>query len=235
MDGWISIHRKITENPMWLSEPFTRSQAWIDLIILANHKDSWFIKRGIKVEIKRGQVGHDLANLAIRWRWSRGKVERFISILETSNQIVTQKTNITTLLSIVNYDTYQTGSKANSNPNSEANGHQTGKQTGKQTETNNNDNKDNKDNNVNNSPPNPPKGDGEFYGENFKYDFSKIKWTADKSTFVKSIFNVVGPKCKMQEFSDVVQAKIDSGFIPSDPKSFWLPKLIQHLKDRERW
>lgn len=133
MEGWIKLHRKIVLNPFYFSEPFTRSQAWIDLLILANHSDNFFYKRGIKVDVKTGQVGYDLENLAVRWKWSRGKAERFFCALENTQQIVRQKTNVTTLISIVNYQLYQStdkpNGKANSNPSSKANGQQTVKQT----------------------------------------------------------------------------------------------------------
>ena len=127
MSGWIKIHRKITENPLYFSEPFNRSMAWIDMILLANHSDNYFFKRGIRVEVKTGQIGYDIESLAKRWQWSRGKVERFMQMLENDKQIVRQKTNVTTLISIVNYMEYQQDSKAdnkpNSKPNDKANGH----------------------------------------------------------------------------------------------------------------
>lgn len=125
MSGWIKLYRKITENPLYFSEPFNRSLAWIDMLLLANHADNYFFKRGVKVDVKAGQIGYDLDSLAKRWKWSRGKVERFIKLLENDNQVVRQKTNITTLISIVNYKDYQTddkaNDKANSKPNSKAN------------------------------------------------------------------------------------------------------------------
>jgi hypothetical protein len=129
MEGWIKLHRRIVENPYYFSEPFTRSQAWIDLLIIANHKEGFFFKRGIKVVVKVGEVGYDLDTLSKRWRWSRGKAERFLNELEKDNQIVRQKTNITTILSIVNYSKYQTERKANDKPSSKADGQQTVKQT----------------------------------------------------------------------------------------------------------
>lgn len=136
MSGWVKIHRKVLDNPMYAAEPFTRMQAWFDLILIANYKDGFFIQRGIRVEVKRGQVGHSIETLAKRWKWSRGKVERFIFLLENDSQIVRQKNNVTTLLSIVNYDEYQ----ADDNPNGKTNGHQTVKQT-----STNNKNKKNKE------------------------------------------------------------------------------------------
>ena len=107
MDGWIKLHRKIMDTPLYLSEPFTRAQAWIDLLLLANHKESFFYVRGNKVTVGRGQIGTSSRTLASRWQWSRGKVERFLQELEESEQIKPQKTNVITLISICNYDDYQ--------------------------------------------------------------------------------------------------------------------------------
>jgi hypothetical protein len=121
MSGWIKLHRKITENPLYFSEPFNRSMAWIDMLLIANHSDNYFFKRGIRVEVKVGQIGYDLDTLGKRWQWSRGKVERFMQMLENDNQIVRQKTNVTTLISIVNYKEYQCDSKADSKPNKKPN------------------------------------------------------------------------------------------------------------------
>lgn len=121
MSGWIKLHRKITENPLYFSEPFNRSMAWIDMILIANHSDNYFFKRGIRVDVKIGQIGYDLDTLGKRWQWSRGKVERFMQMLENDNQIIRQKTNVTTLISIVNYKEYQCDSKADSKPNRKPN------------------------------------------------------------------------------------------------------------------
>jgi hypothetical protein len=121
MSGWIKLHRKITENPLYFSEPFNRSMAWIDMILIANHSDNYFFKRGIRVEVKTGQIGYDLDTLGKRWQWSRGKVERFMQMLENDKQIVRQKTNVTTLISIVNYKEYQQDNKADDKPNRKAN------------------------------------------------------------------------------------------------------------------
>ena len=142
MAGWIKLHRQIQDNPLYFSEPFTRSSAWIDLLLLANHKDAYFYKRGVKIDVKVGQVGYDIDSLSKRWRWSRGKAERFLKTLENESQIIRQKNNVTTLISIVNYNEYQSDGKASSKANGKANG----QQTVKQTDTNKNDNNDNNDN-----------------------------------------------------------------------------------------
>ncbi|HPM02291.1 MAG TPA: hypothetical protein PK816_09070 [Candidatus Cloacimonadota bacterium] len=127
MEGWIKLYRKIFENPYYFSEKFCRNMAWIDLLLLANHKPGFFYKRGIKVELKAGQLGYDTASLAKRWKWSRNKCERWFRELEKDNQIVRQKTNVTTIISIVKYNIYQSKGKANGNPNEKPKGKPKGK------------------------------------------------------------------------------------------------------------
>lgn len=109
--GWIKLHRTLLEHPVWIEEPFNRGQAWVDLLLLANHKPAQIRKRGIKVTVERGQVGWSERQLAERWGWSRGKVRRYLEELETAQQIVQQNgpqnLNVTSLITIVNYENYQ--------------------------------------------------------------------------------------------------------------------------------
>ena len=127
--GYIKLYRKIFDNPAYFSEPFCRNMAWVDLMMLANHSGKFFRIRGIRVDVKRGQVGYGLNDLASRWKWSRGKVERFLNELEKDEQIIRQKTNITTLITICNYDYYQANDNTNEIPNDNTNRHQTVNQT----------------------------------------------------------------------------------------------------------
>lgn len=106
--GWVKLHRQITENELWLSEPFTKGQAWIDLFLNANHKDGSFWIRGNRIDVKRGQIGWSELTMASRWKWSRKKVRHFLNYLETTQQITQQKlAKLTTILTIVKYETYQ--------------------------------------------------------------------------------------------------------------------------------
>lgn len=138
MSGWIKLHRSIIDNPMYFSEPFTRIQAWTDLLLIANHKKGYIYCRGNKVELKRGDVGYGQVKLAERWKWSRGKVIRFLNELEKEQQIVQQKNNVTSIISIVNYNEYQDNDTAESTLNDTPNGQQTGQQTDSRQYTNKN-------------------------------------------------------------------------------------------------
>ena len=105
--GYIKLHRKLMENRFYFAEKFTKSQAWIDLLLLANFRDGYFEVRGMGVAVKRGQLAYSELSLAKRWKWSRNKTRSFLFRLETEHQIEQQKSNVTTLISIVNYESYQ--------------------------------------------------------------------------------------------------------------------------------
>ncbi len=107
MDGWIKLHRRIAENPLWKCEQFSRGQAWVDLLLLANFNKSFFYKRGVKIDVNRGQVARSEVELSDRWRWSRTKVRSFLNDLEKEQQIIQHKNNVCLLVTIVNYDLYQ--------------------------------------------------------------------------------------------------------------------------------
>lgn len=106
-EGWVTLHRKIQNNPLWKSEPFTRGQAWVDLILLANHEDGFIYVRGNKISIKRGQVGWSQKKLSERWQWSRTKVRKFLKDLEEEQQIRQHKNALSTVITLINYDKYQ--------------------------------------------------------------------------------------------------------------------------------
>ena len=107
MSGWIKIHRKIVDSPDYFAEPFTRTQAWIDLILTANFRESYIRVKGTRVKVAPGEIITSSTRLAERWQWSRGKVLRYLDELETEQQIVQVKTATYTSISITNYSKYQ--------------------------------------------------------------------------------------------------------------------------------
>ena len=106
--GWIKVYRQIEDGDLWLKEPFTRGQAWLDLIIFANHKDGSFWIQGVEIKVKRGQIAWSEVTMAKRWKWSRGKVRRFLKWLKNDGKTVQQSIQQkTTIITLVNYNKWQ--------------------------------------------------------------------------------------------------------------------------------
>ena len=92
---------------LWLSEPFTKAQAWIDLIFLAHWKNEYKYVRGNKIKVNRGEVSWSLRDLSKRWKWSVNKTVRYIKELENDKQLNTQNSKLSNRYYIVNYELYQ--------------------------------------------------------------------------------------------------------------------------------
>ena len=119
--NYFSVNRKFFDNPLWTSEKFTKGQAWLDLFGLANHSDGYFIKRGMKVDLKRGQIGRSELTFSARWKWSRDKVRRFLKWLESESMILLKQDNKTTIITICNYNIYQPNQEIDNTSNNTAN------------------------------------------------------------------------------------------------------------------
>jgi len=137
-NGWISLHRKIRENPIWKEKPFSRGQAWIDLILRANHKDNQFLLGNEFILCKKGQFYTSESKLSIEWGWSRKKVARFFKCLEGGLMVSRKCTNKWTRITITNYSTYQEMGAAKEQVR-----HRSGTGEAQVRHTNNNDNKKN--------------------------------------------------------------------------------------------
>lgn len=125
--GYIAVSRKLLASDLWLGEPFTRAQAWIDLIGLARWHPGTVHLRGVQFDLKRGQLAWSHVSLAKRWGWGRRKVARFLDRLESDHRIVQQKNNVTSITTILNYDVYQSSGTAKGTASGTASGTRTKK------------------------------------------------------------------------------------------------------------
>ncbi|HHE1381865.1 TPA: DnaD domain protein, partial [Staphylococcus aureus] len=108
------------------------------------------------VTVERGQRLTSILTLSDLFNWSRFKVKTFLDLLESDGMLEVKTTSKYTLITIVNYDFYQSEQGRNQHQNDikptskqhQSNINPTSKQH--QTNTNNNDNKDNNEKNVNN-------------------------------------------------------------------------------------
>ena len=138
--GFIKLYRKIEDSTMWLNneEPFDSRSAWVDLILMANHKDNSFLMGMQKINIKRGQKWTSSIKLSNRWGWNRRKVMKYLRLLETEGMIYLEVTNRGLLITIVNYGIYQDFSKGERTAKGTADGTTGAHQNVQQMHTNKN-------------------------------------------------------------------------------------------------
>jgi DNA-binding transcriptional regulator YhcF (GntR family) len=118
-NGWIKLQRQILENPLWTSERFSRGQAWIDLILRANHKPNLIRIRGNEVRTERGELCWSIKSLANIWQWNERTVNKYLSLLKKEGMIQYRKSNVTTVISILKYDYYQGSTEQNTEQSTE--------------------------------------------------------------------------------------------------------------------
>lgn len=122
MDGWLKLHRSISDHWIFSFKEPDKALAWIDLLIMARHTDGTVMLKGRAQPVKRGQVAMSQLALQKRWGWSQNKVKRFLKLLEKHNMCVFETNDLTTLITICNFESYQGGERADERPNERADG-----------------------------------------------------------------------------------------------------------------
>jgi len=108
MSGWIKVHRKVQDHWIFKEQrEFSRFEAWLDLLLCANHSEQQVIIQGVIYTVKQGESLHSLETWAKRWNWSKSKVKRFFDTLTKELMIVTTNETKTTRVTICNYASYQ--------------------------------------------------------------------------------------------------------------------------------
>ena len=95
------------ENGMWEEKPFSRGQAWIDLLMLAAHKDKEFYFDNAILSVEKGEIITSKRKLGIRWGWSNSKVDKFLDELEKVKMLTKKSDTKKTTIKITHYGQYQ--------------------------------------------------------------------------------------------------------------------------------
>lgn len=145
--GWVHLHREIQEHWLWTDKPFSKGQAWIDLILLANHKTNKFLLGSELVEVKEGSFITSELKLMERWGWGKEKTRKFLNLLQSDGMIIKKSDRKKTTINIVNYSKYRTlQTTAQTTNRPRADHEQTASRP--QADTNKNDKNDKNDKNV---------------------------------------------------------------------------------------
>lgn len=123
--GWIKLHRSIQDDWVWDDKPFSYGQAWIDILLMANHKDRNILFNKELIEVKAGQFITSVRKLSDKWGWGHEKTLRYLRMLEQDGKINRDSDNNRTLLSVVKYSDFQgvPNTDPNTHQNTEQNTH----------------------------------------------------------------------------------------------------------------
>lgn len=107
--GYIKLYRDIRDHWIWSSEgePFDKLHAWVDILMMVNHKDREVPFNGRMVIVRKGSRITSLHKLSERWHWSIHKVSDFLNLLEEAGMITQERNSKKTLINVVNYGFYQ--------------------------------------------------------------------------------------------------------------------------------
>ncbi|NEZ46519.1 DnaD domain protein [Clostridium niameyense] len=171
-EGWIKLYRNIQEH--WIWQDSQKLKWWLDILLLANHKDNKFLLGNELITIERGEHHTSELKLAERWGVSKTTVRKFLNLLESDHMIELKKSKKGTTLKVANYSDYQDfseGEKTIKKPqkNHSVDHKETIKkpydipQKNHKVYTNNNEKNDKNDNNSSSTAPNYI----EFFNNNF--------------------------------------------------------------------
>jgi len=105
MQGWIKIHRQIQEKG-YINKPAYVS-LWVNLLLLANHKEKEVMWNGNLIVIKRGQFITGRKELSKLTGIPETTIERILKVFKNGHQIEQQTYNKYRLITILNWDRYQ--------------------------------------------------------------------------------------------------------------------------------
>ncbi len=104
-NGFISLHRKILDNP--LSKKPHWAWLWIYLLLRANYEETEIIWNGQNLKIEKGSFITGRNSLAKETGIPASTIEDILKYLETQQQIRQQKNNKYRVITILNWEKYQ--------------------------------------------------------------------------------------------------------------------------------
>lgn len=151
-EGYILLARKIRKSPLWRSLKATHKVVMIEILLQAQFKDCEVVRNGEIIPLKRGQVAtsyqqlvDDIGDKDITVKVVRNAINKLIKYGFLAKDETRAKAKKGLLLTVVNYDLYQTpenykGKEAGRESDKE--GAKQGQSKGKEGAINNNDNND---------------------------------------------------------------------------------------------
>lgn len=105
MSGWVKLHRSVLEH--WVFGDAELFRIWAEVLLRASHKERKMIFNGELVVAPRGSLVVSKIKWAERLGLSRPRLDRALGKLECDGMIVQQTSKRRTVISVVNYEAYQ--------------------------------------------------------------------------------------------------------------------------------
>lgn len=107
MDGYISLHRKLLENPV-VCKDAEHLAVWVWLLLKATWKESDVLFNGKRIALRPGDLPPiSRKTISSELQISESKVQRILKAFENEHQIEQQMGSHSRLISICSWDKYQ--------------------------------------------------------------------------------------------------------------------------------
>lgn len=108
-NGWIKLHRKLLDKPIWLQSKPEQKVVLLTLLLLANHESKEWLWCGEKFVAEEGQFITSLESLSQKSGVSTRSVRTALDNFEKLEFLTNKSTKTGRLITIVNWSLYQGG------------------------------------------------------------------------------------------------------------------------------
>lgn len=148
MTGFVLAERDRFKHKLFRNDEFCAGYAWDWLVAQAAYSDVEIWVKGKSITLHRGQLCFSTRFLAEAWKWSKSKTHRFLTRLKTEAMIETRSETGQLIITICNYDYYQSSERRSGTEDGTGGGTAAGQQRDSSGTKNNKKNTKQKNNNA---------------------------------------------------------------------------------------
>lgn len=97
----VKLSKDILDSWLWTDKPFSKGQAYIDLLLNSSDKDKKVLFNSRFLHVPNGSQITSIRTLSNRWGWSNTKVASFLILLEKDNLIAYKNDSKKTVITII--------------------------------------------------------------------------------------------------------------------------------------
>ena len=106
--GWVSLYRKTLDNPILkTSKKFSTFEAWVWLLLNANHKERKVVMGTSIYKVKKGAMITSMRKLCKVFGWGNSRLRTFLILLQKDDMIVVKTNHSLTQITLLNYELLQ--------------------------------------------------------------------------------------------------------------------------------